>query len=261
MSNIKNVVKVMNFHSLLRVDASRRKAEKYLILENEVSMMIDQIMNNKNFILDKNILQPSESAKKLHIYFGSDFGFCSSYNSLVNQRLLADSDADKIIIGRKLTKGNHNIILKCSKEEFEENPSQLYEVLSEAFLSMKYKEINIIFNRFQSVSDIHLETKKVYPLVIESNDDGYQEDYLCENDIQQLLKEMIVLYIYYEVELSHINTNAAENILRQNTTSESLKKIDERDEIELRATRKANKTKQFRKTIESYGRFKNGEHI
>ena len=29
MSSIKNVVKVMNFHSLLRVDKARKKAEKY----------------------------------------------------------------------------------------------------------------------------------------------------------------------------------------------------------------------------------------
>ena len=29
MSKIKNVVKVMNFHSLLRVDKARKEAEKY----------------------------------------------------------------------------------------------------------------------------------------------------------------------------------------------------------------------------------------
>ena len=33
MAKIKNVVKVMNFHALLSVDKSRRKAEKYKNVE------------------------------------------------------------------------------------------------------------------------------------------------------------------------------------------------------------------------------------
>ena len=49
----KIIVKVMNFHSLIRVDSARKKAEKYLLLEKEASNIIDMIVNNRNFILDK----------------------------------------------------------------------------------------------------------------------------------------------------------------------------------------------------------------
>lgn len=51
--NIKLIVKVMNFHSLIRVDNARKKADKYLLLEKEISNMIDMILNNENLIRDK----------------------------------------------------------------------------------------------------------------------------------------------------------------------------------------------------------------
>ena len=37
---IKNVVKVMNFHSLLRVDASKRQAESYRNVGEEITKII-----------------------------------------------------------------------------------------------------------------------------------------------------------------------------------------------------------------------------
>ena len=36
---IRNVVKVMNFHSLLRVDSARRNAEKYFEYEKELQIL------------------------------------------------------------------------------------------------------------------------------------------------------------------------------------------------------------------------------
>lgn len=43
---VKPIVKVMNFHALIRVDKARRKADKYMQLEKEASDIIDVIANN-----------------------------------------------------------------------------------------------------------------------------------------------------------------------------------------------------------------------
>ena len=48
MSKIKNIVKVMNIHSLLRVDKSRKVADQFLVTENELTNLIDQIYFNEN---------------------------------------------------------------------------------------------------------------------------------------------------------------------------------------------------------------------
>ena len=55
---VKSIVKIMNFHSLLRVNSARRKAEELDMYEKELFGMIDSILNNKNFILDKKSLVP-----------------------------------------------------------------------------------------------------------------------------------------------------------------------------------------------------------
>ena len=76
--NIKNVVKVMNFHALVRVDRAKREARKYMIMSGELYQMLDQIMNNRNLVLDKSIMQPDPKKPSLTFYIGSDFGFCSN---------------------------------------------------------------------------------------------------------------------------------------------------------------------------------------
>lgn len=44
--NVKAVVKVMNFHALLRVEASGRQAVKYNTMEEELSAMMSILQNN-----------------------------------------------------------------------------------------------------------------------------------------------------------------------------------------------------------------------
>ena len=101
--SIRNVVKVMNFHSLIRVDKAKRQADKYLMMEDQLYAMMEAIVNNRNLILDKKIFRVNEDAPKINIYIGSDFGFCSNYNSQVNDQLHKDPAGDvKILIGKKL---------------------------------------------------------------------------------------------------------------------------------------------------------------
>ena len=50
--SIKNVVKVMNFHSLIRVDKARKKAAMYFDTEEELFKLIKKVIFNKNIILE-----------------------------------------------------------------------------------------------------------------------------------------------------------------------------------------------------------------
>ena len=46
--NLKNVVKVMNFHSLVRVDNAKKTAESFFMSEVALTEMINKIIYNKN---------------------------------------------------------------------------------------------------------------------------------------------------------------------------------------------------------------------
>ena len=65
--SIRNVVKVMNFHSLIRVDKAKRQADKYLMMEDQLYAMMEAIVNNRNLILDKKIFRVNEDAPKINI--------------------------------------------------------------------------------------------------------------------------------------------------------------------------------------------------
>lgn len=98
---IKSVVKVMNFHSLLRVDRAKRNAEKYFLYEEKLTDFADDILNNRNLILDKKIIKLSKSKKPLNIYIGNDLGFCGNFNTNVNTMIKEDKNSNKIIIRKK----------------------------------------------------------------------------------------------------------------------------------------------------------------
>lgn len=58
--------------------------------------------------------------------------------------------------------------------------------------------------------------------------------------------------LVYEVRIAAASAYAAENIMRQNATSESLKKLDELETEAVRAERKERNQASFRKTIDSF---------
>ena len=112
--NIKNVVKVMNFHALVRVDRAKREAMKYMAMSDELYKMLDQIMNNRNMVLDKSIMVPEAGRPSLTFYVGSDFGFCSNYNTLVNHAMEADG-GDKVLIGKKIRTRTGNVVMRIHR--------------------------------------------------------------------------------------------------------------------------------------------------
>ena len=91
---IKNVVKVMNFHSLLRVDASKRQAESYRNVGEEITKIIKSIVYNKNLVLDKKVILPDPKMARLNIYIANDYGFCGNFNSQIARQIKEDINED-----------------------------------------------------------------------------------------------------------------------------------------------------------------------
>lgn len=251
--NTKIIVKVMNFHSLIRVDVARKKAEKYLLLEKEASNIIDMIVNNRNFILDKKLWEVDATKPPLNIYFGSDYGFCGSINYQVNQILDKDLDSNKIIIGKKIHGNGSGILMKIAREEFVTRYHEIEALLESSIRNREHSEINLIYNHFNNTSSIEIKKKKIFPFPIDAEHRGkYKEDYYVEGDANTILVNLVTSYLNYEIKIADVNSYASENIMRQNSTSESLKKIEEREEQLKTELRKIKTQKEFDKVIDSY---------
>lgn len=248
---VRNVVKVMNFHSLLRVDRARKEAEKYFVVEKELRSMIDSITNNRNIVLDKWLLRTPKDKPVLNIYIGSDLGFCGAYNYIVNQELKKDNSV-KILIGKKV-KCHDDVLYSTTKEEYMDDPTPVSNILKNGIIKLKYSEINVFYNQYINAGTIPWTKKRIYPFEYnEEKAEQYHEDYVSEDDIGELVLKMVSTYVDYELQITVKNSFASENIMRQNSTNDSLKKIDELDELHAKEQRKINSAKASQKNIERY---------
>ncbi len=254
---IKSVVKVMNFHSLLKVDKARRRAEKYFAYEKGLMDFVDNILNNRNLILDKKMLKLDKKQKTLNIYIGNDLGFCGNFNSNVNKVAKEDETSDKIIIGKKILNEKKNVLLALTKEEYLENTKQIEDIIYDKIANNKISEMNLIYNHYYNISKIELVKRKILPIEEEKyKTKSHKEDFAIEGNINEILINIIAMYLSYEIKVATENSFASENVARQMLTNQSLKKIDELEEEKIRVTRKEKSAKSFKKVIENFIKLK-----
>ena len=187
MSSIKNVVKVMNFHSLLRVDKARKKAEKYLSVGEEITKILTEILYNKNLVLDKQILMPDKTKPILDIYIANDYGYCGDFNSSVRRAIMKNIDNYKIIIGSKIVYKDNKTVLKLEKDLFNQEFTQIRHYIEKSLLDMSYREINIYYNHYYTSTTFEFKKVNVFPL--EFKGEYYSGvDYTAETNLQNMLK-------------------------------------------------------------------------
>lgn len=250
--SVRNVVKVMNFHSLIRVDNAKRKADKFKMMEEQLSSMMAAILYNRNLILDKKLIMPDETAPVWNVYLGSDFGFCSNYNSQINERLSKDQNCKKILIGKKLhCRDQENILFQTTCGELEENFSQLKELIDQGIRNRQCSEINLICNHYENTAEIYFQNNRIYPVKTEDQGESL-EDFVMEGDAGEMLQDLTAAYVNYELMLAVVSGRAAENVLRQNATTESLKKIDELETEKRMEERRERRNAEFQKVIDNY---------
>ena len=258
---VKSVVKIMNFHSLLRVSSARKKAEKLDNYEKELFNMIDTILNNKNFLLDKKSLVPPKDKKDLVIYIGNDYGFCSNFNTVINDLIKNDKDNDKILIGKKLTNLATNVVMSMDKESFYDGTFNINNYILDSLINFKYSNIKVVYNHYYNVNKLGLVDKVIFPIkpITDNTKKKYNEDFVVEGDINEILINLVSLYIGYEIQIAEASSWAAENVMRQLVTKESLDKIEKLEEEKENIIRKEKKKKSFKKIIENSTYISQGE--
>ena len=235
MSNIKTIVKVMNFQALIHVDSAHRAADKYLQLEKDVSQMISIIENNRNLTLDNKAMKIDPKAPRLRIFVGSDLGFCGVVNSAVNKELAKEKGDNKLIIIGKKIHTRLPVLLTMSRDELEDNYDKIEKIFAEGIDKKLYSGIDIFYNHYYNMSHISPLMKNIFPIQKFEDDkksDLYKDDFMIESgDVTEILKSLTVTYLNYEMKSAIVNSYASENILRQQATNESLKHIDEMEEV------------------------------
>jgi F0F1-type ATP synthase gamma subunit len=248
---IKNVVKVMNFHSLLRVEKAKKKAEKYRDVGEEITDILRQIMYNKNLILDKKVLTVDESKPILNIYLANDYGFCGDFNASIRRQMKEDSDCYKIVIGSKITVSDDKIVLKISKEDFYDRFYEIERVIYKALDNMEYSELNLYYNHYNSSSSFSFKKVRLFP--IEFSGEYYEgKDFVAETDPEMMIRSLVGFYICYQLRMCESISLAAENLNRSQITKLALDKIEEKEEEIKNDELREKNEKNIAKTVENF---------
>ena len=72
IDSIGNIVRVMDFHALARIDKARSTAQQTRLTEILLEKTIRQISYNKNLNIDKKLLVSNKDGIDLNIYIGSE---------------------------------------------------------------------------------------------------------------------------------------------------------------------------------------------
>lgn len=248
---LKNVVKVMNFHSLLRVDKSRRKAESYRDVGEEITHIISRIIYNKNLVLDKQVLLSDPTKPKLNIYIANDYGFCGNFNSQIRKQIRKDEGDVKIIIGKKIPNIYDDVLLRIEKDNFYKEFDKIETAVDKAINEAMYSEINLYYNHYYSSTVFNFIKVQLFP--IEFPGKYFEgEDFVHETDVNKMLRSLLTFYICYELRMCECNSSAAENIVRSQITNLALDKLEEIEEVKKNKEIKDKKEKAMIKSVENY---------
>ena len=168
------------------------------------------------------------------------------------EELLKDEGIEKVVIGKKLRKPQ-DAEKVMTLEEYYDDFEIIGEYLRRAVKERCWSAVELVYNHYYNLSSVKQEIKRIYPLAEnEAETEGMLDDFVVEADTDTLLEDMTISYLTYEMKIAAASAYASENIMRQNATTESLKKLDEREAEELRIERKERTYQSFRKTIDSY---------
>lgn len=257
--SVKKIVKVMNFHSLLRVNNARKKVEQAYKYEKQLKYVISSIINNRIFVQEKLSLNINKNAKELNIYIGSDYGFCANFNSDVSDLLKTDSkENDKIIIGKRIKGNFDNVVLYIDKDEFSTKSDEIFDIVLNGVLNNKYSKINIIYIHYYNLNRQEILKRTILPCDFNNDINEYDElnpklndDFSVEGDIYFIIWSLISVYVSTEIKIAEAWSWASENVKRQMFTNESLKHIEDMDYEKARIERKIKKQKQFEAIVEA----------
>ena len=251
MAKIKNVVKVMNFQALLRMDKALKQADKYRDVGKEITDILGRIMYNKNLILDKKIFAPEQELPELNIYIANDYGFCGNFNSEVSKRIKKDTNSYKIIIGKKIVYTDELTLLKINKDDFMDRFGEIQNLVEDGIRAMKYSRINVFYNHYYSLSSFEFLRIQLFP--VDFKGEYYEgEDFVAETDLNGLISRLASFYICYQLKMCQSISFAAENVLRSQITSSALEKLEEKEEEMKHEELKKRKEKSVLKSVENF---------
>ena len=107
------------------------------------------------------------------------------------------------------------------------------------------------YNHYNSSTSFVFKKLTLFPVEFDGEYDT-KHDFVIETDITSMLHSLLSFYVLYQLRMCECISRAAENVIRNQITSEALDKIEEIEIEKANIERKEKKDKLVRKTVENY---------
>ena len=254
VSSIQQVTKAMKMVAAAKVKKAQDKMEISRPYSKNTQDMICRILpqvSNDNIAL----VSKRKVSKTALIIITSDRGFAGSFNSSVIR--LAEKEIEKLgkdkvqlfCLGKKaseyFSKRNYNVVQSFYdfwKDMTFDTASDIAETFIAAFKNHEVDEVNVIYNRFNTLASQDLLMEKVLPIDFtkDYNPKDYNYDYEPnkESIVKSLLPKHLKVQMWQQMLESYSSEEAARMIAMDNAT-ENAKEIIKELKLEFNKARQA----------------------
>jgi len=225
VTNVRKITKAMQLVSAIKM----KKAQAAAIEARPYQENIDQIIAKVSENLDSkfsSLLSPNDKAEKndLVIVITSNKGLCGSFNFNLFRYMMRISDWEKrdfVVIGKKATtlipRFGSKIVADFSSSQPQNSVSAVFQMAVDGFLTGKYSNVFMVYNRFYSALKIEPVEEKLLPFSYKTEALIVKRkvvEYLVEPNPYKIIDALLRSYIEEKIRNAVIQSEAGEHSAR-----------------------------------------------
>jgi len=213
--------------------AKLRKAQNAIIelrpYGTKLHEILGRVLSSSGDIENSPYIRKGKLERALVVIIASNRGLCGAFNTNVTKQaieliesrfsdLAVNKKVDIITVGKKA-----NDILKAKKIDLLESRHEIYDHLNfntvsalagrimGDFVSGKYDEVFLVYNEFKNVAVQMLNSEQFLPVKIETNDNGFDSDYIFEPGLDEISEKLIPFALKIQFYKAILESNASEH--------------------------------------------------
>lgn len=225
VTNVRKITKAMQLVSAIKM----KKSQAAAIEARPYQENIDQIIAKVSANLDSkfsSLLSPNnnDENKDLVIVITSNKGLCGSFNFNLFRFMTRTNNwknRDFVVIGKKaatlIPRFGSEVVADFSSNQPQNSVSAVFQMAIEGFLTGKYNNVFMVYNRFYSVLKIEPVEEKLLPFSYKTETPVVKEkvvEYLVEPNPYKIIDALLRSYIEEKIRNAVIQSEAGEHSAR-----------------------------------------------
>jgi len=224
IGNVKKITRAMQLVSAVKMKKAQISALEGRAYRDMLESIIVRISKKLNVSYSSLLSKPQiDVSRRLVILVSSNKGLCGSFHSNLYRELLKHFPAEKtdfVTVGKKgamfLGKSKALILADYSSLNPVVEVSSIFSFAISQFLSQKYAEIYIYYNKFYSTFKSEVVAEKILPISVPDEKKVYSHDgeYLIEPSPEELIDPLLRSYVEDKLRNAVLSSQAVEHSLR-----------------------------------------------